>query len=144
MTGHSLAVDWWSTGVLMYELLCGFTPFGHHKLETAKLRAIQQGHVRYPSHVSVEAKSLIEKLLATNPAKRLGNMKRKEKDITSHAWFAGFDWDALAAQKMPVRPNRAFVVSANSGLGPHCHAGGGQAPYIPMLKSNGVVQIINW
>jgi serine/threonine protein kinase len=86
----------------MYELICGHTPFGHHKSETEKLRAIVQGHYHLPSYVSEHARSLISKLLTTNPAKRLGNLKRKEKDIILHPWFEGFDWEAHAAHKMPV------------------------------------------
>ena len=113
-----------SLGVLMYELICGHTPFGHHKSEKDKLRAIQQGHYHLPSHVSEHAKSLISKLLTTNPAKRLGNLKRKEKDITSHPWFQGFDWDAHASQKMPVSEGRTpsrtalFVFPSPTGATP--------------------------
>ena len=70
----SAAVDMWSTGVILYILLCGFPPFYEEELP-ALFDSILQARYDFPSpwwdNVSMEAKSLVKKLLERDPKKRL-------------------------------------------------------------------------
>ena len=95
MTGHGFAVDWWTFGVLIYEMATGRPPFmnkNHHKLGIL----IRQGTVIFPEKrhgidMSEDLKDLIKKLLDKNPESRLGSNGDAD-EIVNHPWFAGFDW----------------------------------------------------
>ena len=58
--------------------------------------------IKFPPYVSEPAKSFIGALLERKPHKRLGMLQGRVADIKTHKWFAGFDWEALAARKMPA------------------------------------------
>jgi 5'-AMP-activated protein kinase catalytic alpha subunit len=74
-------VDVWSSGVIMYALICGFLPF--EDPDTSKLyKKILIGEFHMPDFISKEAQSLISKILVTDPAKRV-----KVKDVKRHPWF---------------------------------------------------------
>lgn len=74
-------VDVWSSGVILYALICGFLPF--EDPDTSKLyKKILIGEFHMPEFISKEAQSLISKILITDPAKRL-----RVKDIKRHDWF---------------------------------------------------------
>lgn len=78
---HGLKVDIWSSGVILFALLCGYLPFDDN--DTQKLyRKIMRGEFNIPSFVSPSAKDLIKKILNTNPNKRY-----KIQDIKNHDWF---------------------------------------------------------
>jgi len=102
--GHGKGVDWWTLGVFIYEMLASYPPF--YDEDPMKTYAkIMHGNITFPSHFSKEATNLISKLLLHKPTKRLGVVKGGAKLIKKHAWFKGFDWDALYNRKM-----KAFII----------------------------------
>ncbi|CDS03338.1 hypothetical protein LRAMOSA00740 [Lichtheimia ramosa] len=95
---YTQAIDWWSLGILLYELLTGGPPFHSVHLDIL-YRRICNAPLKFPSHptVSSEAKDLITRLLDRNPDTRLG-----AKDIKQHPFFKDVQWDLIANKQ--VRP----------------------------------------
>jgi len=94
--GHGRAVDWWTLGVLIYEMLASFPPFfDDEPIET--YRKIIRGRVKFPRYFTPEARDLIRGLLRNKPTKRLGILKGGADNIRKHGWFYGFHWDKLCA-----------------------------------------------
>ena len=103
--GHGAGVDHWATGVLIYEMLVGYSPFadssgGSDQMKICK--AIVRGRLSWPSWMrDRDAKDLISKLLVAKVTNRLGCKRNGSKDIMMHKWFArDIDWDALQAKTM--------------------------------------------
>ncbi|GAA6234290.1 cGMP-dependent protein kinase 2-like [Lates japonicus] len=92
--GHDFAVDFWSLGVLIFELLVGSPPFSSS--EPQKIYAkILDGVLKYPPYLSEAAKSIISKLCRPRPGQRLGNTKNGIKDVRHHRWFSSMNWHKL-------------------------------------------------
>ena len=106
--GHDAAVDWWSLGVLAFEMLCGYTPFHAESAEAIYERIIERD-ISWPAalftQLSVDAYDLIDRLLCLDPAKRLGS--GGARDIEQHPFFAGVQWDVLMQQKAVSEPTIA-------------------------------------
>ena len=101
--GHSWSADHWSLGIVIFEMLVGYTPFYVQGMSKSELfRAIVQAKIPPPADVSPEAMSLISGLLKRDPAKRLGSLAGGEADIIEHPWFQldGFDTDDLFLQQI--------------------------------------------
>lgn len=94
--GHTRAVDYWTFGIFIHELLCGQTPFKDNsktRIFTKILKGIDL--VKYPTYFSIEAENIIRKLCRPLPAQRLGMQKSGISDINNHGWFQNFDFEAL-------------------------------------------------
>uniref|UniRef100_A0A182P0Z4 non-specific serine/threonine protein kinase n=1 Tax=Anopheles epiroticus TaxID=199890 RepID=A0A182P0Z4_9DIPT len=105
--GHDAAVDWWSVGVLTFELLTGASPFAGDPSDIA--RRILETEPVIPESVSDEATDFIRKLLAKDPKRRLGT-KGDAADLKSHPFMRSINWTRLvrrqiAAPYPPVAEN---------------------------------------
>jgi len=103
--GHGFGVDWWTCGILIYELLAGYTPF-YDRDQMLMYRKIARGKFNFPSHMSTEARAIVGELLTPQPTARLGVTNGGWKMIKGHNWFKGFDWAALVMRKLkpPIKP----------------------------------------
>ncbi|XP_052463315.1 cGMP-dependent protein kinase 1-like [Carassius gibelio] len=94
--GHDISADYWSLGILVFELLSGSPPFSESdpmKTYNIILRGIDM--VEFPKKITKSAANLIKRLCRDNPSERLGNQKNGVKDIQKHKWFEGFNWDGI-------------------------------------------------
>ncbi|KAI5071275.1 hypothetical protein GOP47_0013526 [Adiantum capillus-veneris] len=105
--GHGNAVDWWTFGIFLFELLYGKTPFRGSCNEQTLLNIIKQ-QLRFPEwghvHIGDDAKSLIEGLLEKDPRKRLGSFKGAG-EIKQHPFFRGVNWALIRSTQPPEVPN---------------------------------------
>eukprot|EP00484_Ammonia_sp_Unknown_P012962 CAMPEP_0197072040 /NCGR_PEP_ID=MMETSP1384-20130603/209895_1 /TAXON_ID=29189 /ORGANISM="Ammonia sp." /LENGTH=782 /DNA_ID=CAMNT_0042510853 /DNA_START=136 /DNA_END=2484 /DNA_ORIENTATION=- len=97
--GHGKGVDWWTLGILVYEMLASFPPFFDDE-PMMTYRKIIQGKFKFPRYLSAPAKDLISKFLKPKATKRLGVIKGGAELIRSHDWFKEFDWSSLQQQNM--------------------------------------------
>uniref|UniRef100_A0A4W6CDL6 non-specific serine/threonine protein kinase n=1 Tax=Lates calcarifer TaxID=8187 RepID=A0A4W6CDL6_LATCA len=99
--GHTQSADWWSFGVLMFEMLTGSLPFqGKDRKETMAL--ILKAKLGMPQFLSPEVQSLLRALFKRNPANRLGAGPEGVEEIKRHRFFASIDWNKLYRKE--VRP----------------------------------------
>ena len=112
--GHTIMSDWWSFGILIYELLYGITPF-FNKDKNRMYELIEIGELKFPKTIKVEndikpikvsdeAKHIITKLLEKNPGSRLG--KNGLKEIKIHPFFGNLNFDMINHKKLksPFKP----------------------------------------
>ncbi|KAE9981166.1 hypothetical protein EG328_011842 [Venturia inaequalis] len=107
--GHTSAVDWWTLGILVYEMLFGTTPF-KGKNRNATFANILRDEVPFPEgsgaqQVSNPCKMLIRKLLTKDETKRLGS-RAGASDVKSHAFFKATSWALLRHMKPPMIPHQ--------------------------------------
>ena len=93
--GHGKAVDWWSLGALIFEMLTGLPPFYNAKDRERMFQDIMQSEVRFPAYISPNARSLLEQLFVKDPAARLGGSARDADEIKEHPWFSGINWSRM-------------------------------------------------
>ncbi|CBI34999.3 unnamed protein product, partial [Vitis vinifera] len=102
--GHGSAVDWWTFGIFLYELLHGRTPFkGNGNRETLFNVVGQSLKFAEGSSISFAAKDLIRGLLVKDPQKRLG-YKRGATEIKQHPFFESVNWALIRSTHPPQIP----------------------------------------
>ncbi|CAD6208164.1 GSCOCG00010420001-RA-CDS [Cotesia congregata] len=105
--GHDISADYWSLGVLMFELLTGTPPFtGADPMKTYNIILKGIDAIGFPRTITRNATNLIKKLCRDNPAERLGYQKGGISEIQKHKWFDGFNWEGLRARTLepPIMP----------------------------------------
>lgn len=110
--GHGSAVDWWTFGVFLYEMLYGRTPFKGENNEKTLINILKQPLAFPRIAVSsskefeemVKVQDLISKLLVKNPNKRIGSCMGSV-EIKRHEFFKGVNWALIRSVRPPEVPN---------------------------------------
>lgn len=122
--GHGKGVDWWTLGILIYEMLCSAPPF-YDKDQLKTYQKIMGGEIVYPSYFSSAAISLIKKLLYRKAARRLGVVKGGASLIKKHKWFKDFHqtypdetdgWNQLLKRALPIDAQFIPTIASNKDL----------------------------
>lgn len=109
--GYGFSVDWWSFGVLLFEMNAGYPPFyANDSMRTYE--KIVSGKYRCPSAFSTDLRDLIRNILQVDISHRYGVMRNGVMDFKNHKWFKGIEWDSIL----------------------NCRT---QSPFIPKYKSPG-------
>mmetsp|Transcript_19959 Transcript_19959/g.22206 ORF Transcript_19959/g.22206 Transcript_19959/m.22206 type:complete len:467 (-) Transcript_19959:130-1530(-) len=95
--GYGKAVDWWSFGTLVFEMLTGLPPFYSEDVQQMYAK-ILTSELKIPSSISPDARDLLERLLDRDSETRMQN----PSEIRSHPYFAGIDWELLL--KKAIKP----------------------------------------
>ena len=102
---YSHSIDWWSLGVMVYEMLCGESPFEAED-ETELFELILSQPIEMPDDIQPETESFLKGILTRDPVNRLGCGDAGKNNIKYHPFFNSIDWDKLAKQEVepPFRP----------------------------------------
>jgi cGMP-dependent protein kinase len=110
--GHDIAADYWSLGILIFELLSGNPPFsGSDPMSTYNIILKGIEAVDFPRKIPKVTATLIKRLCKENTVDRIGYQRGGIKDIQKHKWFEGFSWEDLRLGNL-------------------------EAPFVPNLKDN--------
>uniref|UniRef100_A0A7N5ZSE7 Ribosomal protein S6 kinase n=1 Tax=Anabas testudineus TaxID=64144 RepID=A0A7N5ZSE7_ANATE len=109
-SGHNRAVDWWSLGALMYDMLTGAPPFtGENRKKT--IDKILKCKLNLPPYLTQEARDLLKRLLKRNASSRLGAGAGDATEVQAHPFFRHINWEDLLARKVEP-PFKPFLQSA--------------------------------
>ncbi|XP_049302386.1 cGMP-dependent protein kinase, isozyme 2 forms cD5/T2 isoform X2 [Bactrocera dorsalis] len=115
--GHDISADYWSLGVLMFELLTGTPPFtGSDPMRTYNIILKGIDAIEFPRDITRNASNLIKKLCRDNPAERLGYQRGGISEIQKHRWFDGFYWLGLQNRTLepPIKPTVKSVIDTTN------------------------------
>ena len=102
---YNKSVDWWSFGILIFEMLSGHTPF-YSSNTVQTYENILNAPLRFPPYFSEDARDILSRLINRDLTKRLGNLKNGTEDVKSHPWFREVVWDKLLGKciETPYEP----------------------------------------
>ncbi|XP_044473405.1 serine/threonine-protein kinase D6PKL1-like [Mangifera indica] len=114
--GHGSAVDWWTFGIFLYELLYGRTPFKGSANDETLSNVVSQS-LRFPGYpvVSFHARDLIRGLLVKEPDNRLGSVKGAA-EIKQHPFFEGLNWALIRCATPPELPKSCDTAIASQAM----------------------------
>jgi CRP-like cAMP-binding protein len=106
-TGHTIAVDWWTLGILIFELMSGHPPFESAypmQIYSKVMKGISK--VPFPPKCQGPVGDLIKALLKKEPSERLPMMANGSKKMREHKWYSGLDWETMAKLELeaPYKP----------------------------------------
>jgi serine/threonine protein kinase len=110
---YSKSVDYWSAGVLFYELLTGAVPFYSSNRQELYAQTIQ-GEISFPVYVAKEAQSLVRGILVRNPEDRLGSGVLGSLELKQHPFFRGTRWADIDNRSLepPYKPKIVRCVTS--------------------------------
>lgn len=118
--GHGRGVDWWSLGVLVFELSCGHGPFDSaHPMEIFSNVMFGIKRVIFPQNCDGPPSAFIQSLLQQNDIDRLPLRQGGTQNLFTHSYFSGFDWGALKARTMKAPYVPTFSVPPESWKATH-------------------------
>merc|ERR1719421_339892 len=93
-TGHTNAVDWWTLGILAFELMSGHPPFESAYPMQIYLKVMKGvGKLQFPPKCQGPVGDLIKALLKKEPSERLPMQPQGQKKMREHKWYSGLDWE---------------------------------------------------
>jgi serum/glucocorticoid-regulated kinase 2 len=97
-------IDWWTLGVLLYEMLSGLPPF-YDEVTDKMYEKILKNPLVFGDDIGEHARSILSGLLTRDPTQRLGVSGADA--IKRHPFFAEIDWALLLAKKVqpPFKPS---------------------------------------
>ncbi|KAK8301052.1 hypothetical protein V6Z12_D05G436200 [Gossypium hirsutum] len=133
--GHGSAVDWWTFGIFLYELLFGKTPFKGSGNRATLFNVVGQP-LRFPESpvVSFSAKDLIRGLLVKEPQHRLA-YKRGATEIKQHPFFEGVNWALIRCASPPEIPKPVDIERIRTPT-----SSAGDKPSVPAAKDQRIVK----
>lgn len=106
-SGHTHAVDWWTLGILIFELMSGHPPFeSAYPMQIYQKVAKGINKVSFPSKLKGPCEDLVKGLCKKDPSDRLPMKKGGAQNIRNHAWYKDFSWQAFVEHSMspPYKP----------------------------------------
>jgi len=102
---HNKAVDWWSLGTLLFEMLAGLPPFFSEDV-SEMYQNIVNGKIVFPPHINGVTRDIIKKFLEQDPSQRLGSGPDGSEQVKKHSYFADVNWCALEKKEVvpPYKP----------------------------------------
>ena len=104
-SGYNSEIDWWSVGIIFYEMLFGYAPFASKETKQVCYKVLHwENFLKFPNNIKIskQAEDLIRKLINYNTI-RLG--KNGADEIKKHDFFKNFDWDNILNMTPPFIPN---------------------------------------
>jgi len=104
-SGHDKAVDWWSLGALMFDMLNGAPPFTAENRKKT-IEKVLKGKLTLPPYLTIDAKDLLKKLLKRHAQSRLGAGPEDDQAVRRHPFFKQINWDDLFNRRVepPFKP----------------------------------------
>ncbi|WAQ97092.1 KGP1-like protein [Mya arenaria] len=115
--GHDITADYWSLGILMFELLTGSPPFsGQDPMKTYNIILKGIDTIEFPRKITKNATNLIKKLCRDTPTDRLGFGRGGIREIQKHKWFEGYNWEGLRKHTLtaPIQPKIKNMVDTTN------------------------------
>jgi len=102
--GHGKPVDWWALGVLIFEMLAGFSPFFDEQ-PFGVYQRVMAARLEFPDNFSADVRDLIRQMLTLDRKKRMGKLDDGD-DVKKHTWFDGMNWEHILERRIqpPYKP----------------------------------------